>query len=184
MAMLQLPSSRPRLVAAGLQVTHHCNSTAPHVHLSMTVSTATRDLLAMTVDSELQLTKFKVKVILRPTTSQSFILAIYPWHRLHRKHSFQQFFYCFMHIRCHGHVLIEPLPNNGRLFWVHHSTFQVSCHNIYLTSWGYTPENSNLHCHLHEFCCIRRHGNLFTKPLPSKDGGIQIQTQRLMGGIY
>jgi hypothetical protein len=36
------------------------------------------------------------------------------------------------------------------------------------------------------FCCVCIHcrGNVFTEPLPSNDGGIHIQTHRLMGGIY
>jgi hypothetical protein len=36
------------------------------------------------------------------------------------------------------------------------------------------------------YCCLCIHcpGNVFTEPLPNNDRGIQIQTHRLMGGIY
>jgi hypothetical protein len=34
----------------------------------------------------------------------------------------------------------------------------------------------------HIFACIRCLGNVFTKPLPSNNGGMHIQTYRLMGG--
>jgi hypothetical protein len=31
-------------------------------------------------------------------------------------------------------VFIEPLPSNGRLFRLHYSGFQASCHNTYPTA--------------------------------------------------
>jgi hypothetical protein len=41
------------------------------------------------------------------------------------------FFYCCVHIRCCGNVFTEPLPSNGRLFWLHYSDFQPLYHNIW-----------------------------------------------------
>jgi hypothetical protein len=41
---------------------------------------------------------------------------ITPLHGPHRKHRFQQFLYCCMHIRCRGNVFIEPCPCSGRPF--------------------------------------------------------------------
>jgi hypothetical protein len=40
----------------------------------------------------------------------------------------QQFLYCCMCIRCHGEVFTMSLPNNGHLFWLHHSGRQQLCH--------------------------------------------------------
>jgi hypothetical protein len=32
----------------------------------------------------------------------------------------------------------EPLPSNGRIFWLHYSGFQASCHNIYTQEYFYS----------------------------------------------
>jgi hypothetical protein len=39
----------------------------------------------------------------------------------HGKHHFQYFFYCFVCTCCRGNVFTEPLPSNGRPFWLHYS---------------------------------------------------------------
>jgi hypothetical protein len=49
-----------------------------------------------------------------PTVYSCFIvLFITPLHRPSRKHSFQQYIYCCMRIRCRGNVFTELLPRNG-----------------------------------------------------------------------
>jgi hypothetical protein len=42
-----------------------------------------------------------------------FCLLITPLHGPNRKHRFQQYFYCYMCIRCRGDMFTEPLPRNG-----------------------------------------------------------------------
>jgi hypothetical protein len=42
------------------------------------------------------------------------VLAREPLHDPHRKHRFQHF-YCWVHIRCRGDLLIESLPRKGRI---------------------------------------------------------------------
>jgi hypothetical protein len=41
---------------------------------------------------------------------------INPLHRPSRKHYFQQYLYCCMHIHCHANMSTEPFPSNSRLF--------------------------------------------------------------------
>jgi hypothetical protein len=45
----------------------------------------------------------------------------------HRKHHLQQFSFSYWWgcIRCRGNVFTEPLPINGRLFWLHYSSFHA-----------------------------------------------------------
>jgi hypothetical protein len=44
------------------------------------------------------------------------LVANFPliWHGSHRKRRFQQFFYCYVCIRCRGNVLIEPLHSKDK----------------------------------------------------------------------
>jgi hypothetical protein len=51
-------------------------------------------------------------------------------HGPNRKHSFQQFLYCFLCICCRGNLFTEPLPSNKRLLWLHYSGLHASCHNL------------------------------------------------------
>jgi hypothetical protein len=65
-------------------------------------------------------------------------------HVPHRTANFQQFLHCCMCIRFHENVFTEPLPSNGRLFWLHHLSFQaleaICRHaNTQRTRWSNTP---------------------------------------------
>jgi hypothetical protein len=42
--------------------------------------------------------------------------VIYPYAGPHIKRRFQQFFCCCLHIHCHGHMFIKPLPSSGWVF--------------------------------------------------------------------
>jgi hypothetical protein len=42
-------------------------------------------------------------------------------HGQYRKHRVQQFLYCCVCICCRRNVSTEPLPSNGRLFWLRYS---------------------------------------------------------------
>jgi hypothetical protein len=62
------------------------------------------------------------------------ILVIQPRSGPNRKHSFHRYsskyLDCRLRIRCSGNVFTKPLPSNRRLFWLHYSGFQASCHNM------------------------------------------------------
>jgi hypothetical protein len=36
------------------------------------------------------------------------------------------------HVRCRGNLFTEPLPSDGRLFWLNNSGLHPLCHNIIL----------------------------------------------------
>jgi hypothetical protein len=62
---------------------------------------------------------------------------------LHRKYRVQQF-HSYACIRCSGNVFTELLPSNGRLFWLHYSSFL----------WG--TQDTEVH---------RKQGHLISTPL-------------------
>jgi hypothetical protein len=42
----------------------------------------------------------------------SVVLLVTPLHELSRKHRFEQYLYCCMHICCRGNIFTKPLPRN------------------------------------------------------------------------
>jgi hypothetical protein len=62
------------------------------------------------------------------STFLSLRIEVWPRQRAHRRHHVQQFFYCCVCVRCRGRMFAEPLPSNGRLFWLRYSGFQASCY--------------------------------------------------------
>jgi hypothetical protein len=65
-------------------------------------------------------------------------------HWPNRKHYSEQFFYYCLHIRCCENLFTEPLPGNGRLLWLHYSSLQASCHNIFKL-WLNSFKNTSLY---------------------------------------
>jgi hypothetical protein len=64
------------------------------------------------------------------STHLASVLIIEPWDRPNRKHGFQQFLFCCLHIHYHGNVFIKLLPSSGCLLGLHYSGLQPSCHSI------------------------------------------------------
>jgi hypothetical protein len=50
------------------------------------------------------------------------VFLITPWHRLSRKHRFQQYLYHCALIHCCGNLFTEPLPRKGSTSFTHNNT--------------------------------------------------------------